>query len=123
MQSICLFVIAAQLCSRVAAVVAGHTMAQQQLKAKLNYKPGPSVEVFYSGGAVSLSVNGHVACACQDDIKVIPAWWYLRWHQPLSDTETLARAADSGHPQRCSPQDPRWSKHALGVAFSALISL
>ncbi len=45
-------------------------MAQQQLKAKLNYKPKSSIEVFYSGGAVSLSIDGNVACACQDDIKV-----------------------------------------------------
>lgn len=54
-----------------ATVVVDHTMAQQQLKAKLNYKPCSSIEVFYSGGAVSLSTNGHVACACQDDIKVV----------------------------------------------------
>ena len=45
-------------------------MAQQQLKAKLNYKPTSSIEVFYSGGAVSLSNDGHIACACQDDVKV-----------------------------------------------------
>jgi len=74
---------AAELCSRAATVVAGHTMAQPQQKAKLNYKPGSSIEVFYSGGAVSLSINRHVACACQDDIKVIPGWWYLRWHEAL----------------------------------------
>ena len=46
-------------------------MAQQPMKAKLNYKPKLSIEVFYSGGAVSLSKNGHLACACQDDIKVL----------------------------------------------------
>ena len=45
-------------------------MAQTQLKAKVNYKPKSSVEVFYSGGAVTLSRNGQLACACQDDIKV-----------------------------------------------------
>lgn len=45
-------------------------MAQQPMKAKLNYKPKSSIEVFYSGGAVSLSKNGLLACACQDDIKV-----------------------------------------------------
>ena len=45
-------------------------MAQQSMKAKLNYKPKSSIEVFYSGGAVSLSKNGLLACACQDDIKV-----------------------------------------------------
>lgn len=45
-------------------------MAQHALKAKQNYKPKSSLEVFYTGGPVSLSNNGHVACACQDDIKV-----------------------------------------------------
>ena len=45
-------------------------MAQQTMKAKLNYKPTSSIEVFYSGGAVSVSKEGHLACACQDDIKV-----------------------------------------------------
>ena len=46
-------------------------MAQQPMKAKLNYKPKSSIEVFYSGGAVSLSKHGLLACACQDDIKVL----------------------------------------------------
>lgn len=46
-------------------------MAQHQLKAKLNYRPKSSIEVFYSGGAVSLSNDGKSACACQDDIKVV----------------------------------------------------
>ncbi|KAL3146439.1 hypothetical protein ABBQ32_003118 [Trebouxia sp. C0010 RCD-2024] len=46
-------------------------MAQQPIKAKLNYKPKSSIEVFYSGGAVSLSKNGLLACACQDDIKIV----------------------------------------------------
>lgn len=46
-------------------------MAQQPIKAKLNYKPKSSIEVFYSGGAVSLSKDGLLACACQDDIKVL----------------------------------------------------
>ena len=46
-------------------------MAQQSVKAKLNYKPKSSIEVFYSGGAVSLSKHGLLACACQDEFKVL----------------------------------------------------
>lgn len=45
-------------------------MVQAQVRAKLNYKPKSSVEVFYSGGAVAVSRNQQLACACQDDIKV-----------------------------------------------------
>ena len=46
-------------------------MVQQLMKAKLNYKAKSSIEVFYSGGAVTLSKHGLLACACQDDIKVL----------------------------------------------------
>ncbi|KAL0037148.1 hypothetical protein WJX79_002653 [Trebouxia sp. C0005] len=70
-------------------------MAQQQLKAKLNYKPCSSIEVFYSGGAVSLSTNGHVACACQDDIKIVDSHSGAVLKTLVGDSEAITALAFS----------------------------
>ena len=42
----------------------------QQIRPKLTYRPKASIEVFYTGGAVSLASTGLLACACGDDVKV-----------------------------------------------------
>ena len=94
-------------------------MAQQPMKAKLNYKPKSSIEVFYSGGAISLSKTGLLACACQNDIKVSMATFCsvnLCRHpcqqsgpsQALVNSTGLWVAADRGHPQwGCYPDSVR----------------
>ncbi|KAL0028929.1 hypothetical protein WJX77_006509 [Trebouxia sp. C0004] len=70
-------------------------MAHQQLKTKLNYKPRSSIEVFYSGGAVSLSTSGHVACACQDDIKIVDIYSGAVLKTLVGDSEAITALAFS----------------------------
>lgn len=65
----------------------------QQLKPKLNYKAKSSIEVFYSGGAVSLSKHGLLACACQDDIKTVDSHSGAVTQTLLGDSEAITALA------------------------------
>lgn len=87
-------------------------MVQAQLKAKVNYKPKSSVEGFYSGGAVTLSTDGRLACACQDDIKVLLPMCTLDNHvcfRSIGDRfNSLHFVTGLEHQHRGSNQDTDW---------------
>lgn len=83
----------------------------QHIKAKLNYRPKSSLEVFYSGGAVSLCKTGLLACACQDDIKVHLPRSEMLGNPCFPPGQALVRlAADRRHPQWSCYQDSVWGE-------------
>lgn len=45
-------------------------MGSRSLKPKVAYKAHARLEVFYTGGPVSVSGSGVLACACSDEVKV-----------------------------------------------------
>ena len=47
-------------------------MTTRLLKPKNAYRPYAKLEVFYTGGSVCMSGSGVLACACNDEIKVMP---------------------------------------------------